>query len=113
MRRNAPSAFSADPGVSELQYAAMIPLKEDVEISIQKKIGATYINWQAVNRPFDYDRVEIRTASEEMVERFVVQRLNDTDTWRQAYVAKAPFKVSQTNRLSENAQRLLRRVSVR
>ncbi len=67
------------------------------------------INW--IKRPqlFDFEEVEIIKASDEDVERFVVQVGNDIDLTRRLRYCEMECKISVECRLSENTMRILRR----
>jgi hypothetical protein len=71
--------------------------------------GLLRLNWLQHRQCFDFDRVEIIQASDEDVERFVVQAGNDTDPWRSPRYAKLPCLVGPECRLSENTRRILER----
>jgi hypothetical protein len=89
------------------QVAAILDSQTDQAIS--ESIGLVRVNWLALKQPFDFDRVEIRRASDEDVERFVMQIGNDTDSFRRPRYKTLRCVVSGENRLSENSLRLLRR----
>ncbi|HOF88595.1 MAG TPA: hypothetical protein PLZ36_10895 [Armatimonadota bacterium] len=63
-------------------------------------------DWLARKAPFDFDRVEIRRASEMEVERFRMIAGNDTDPRRQKRYKETPVRVMCA--LPENARRILR-----
>ncbi len=63
-------------------------------------------DWLARKAHFDFDRVEIRRASELEVERFCILVGNDTDPRRRKRYKKMPVRV--TCALPENALRILR-----
>ena len=44
--------------------------------------GQLRVNWLSWRRPFDFDRVDVVEATDELVERFAVQAGNDTDPVR-------------------------------
>ncbi|MEM7349024.1 MAG: hypothetical protein AAF485_32750, partial [Chloroflexota bacterium] len=56
---------------------------------------------------FDFDRVEIGSADDEFVERFVVQLGNDTDPTRSNRYDTIPCLIKQEAQLSENTLRIL------
>jgi hypothetical protein len=68
-----------------------------------------YINWLTQRKLFDFDKVEIVEASDEDVERLVVQIGNDTDPIRLNSYKKMACQVSPTCRLSQNTMRILKR----
>ena len=74
-----------------------------------EKNGLIQINWLARRALFDFDAVEIRKATDEEVERFVMQIGNDTDPWRRPRYAGMACTVAAACRLSENTLRLLRK----
>lgn len=67
--------------------------------------GTTRINWLARRELFDFHVVEIVQASDEDVERFVVQAGNDTDPFRRPRYKSIPCVVRCN--LSENSVRIL------
>jgi hypothetical protein len=67
------------------------------------------VNWLSRRRLFDFDKVEIIQASDEEVERFVIQVGNDTDEVRKARYQEMRCLVSSGCSLSENTQRILQR----
>jgi len=74
-----------------------------------EKNGLIQINWLARRELFDFDAVEIRNATDEDVERFVVQIGNDTDEWRRKRYAELGCTVSPDCQLSPNIRRILAR----
>jgi hypothetical protein len=71
--------------------------------------GALTINWLNRRELFDFDRVAIIHASDEMVERFAVQVGNDTDPLRREDYPTMACTVSPTCLLTENTFKILRR----
>lgn len=67
------------------------------------------VNWLKRRTLFDFEAVEIIQATDEEVERFVVQVSNDTDPVRDIRNRQIPCTVSPTCRLSVNTLRILRR----
>lgn len=65
------------------------------------------VNWLERRELFDFDRVEIIQATDEDVERFVVQIGNDTDTVRSSRYAKMLCYVAPECQLSQNTVRIL------
>ena len=84
-------------------------LDNQIEQPISESIGLVRVNWLALKQPFDFDRVEIRRASNEDVERFVMQIGNDTDPVRRPRYKTLRCVASSQNKLSQNSLRLLRR----
>ena len=70
--------------------------------------GVLYVNWLQHRSLFDFDRVEIIQATDEEIERFVVQVGNDTDLVRQIRYPQMRCQVSPDCHLSENTLRVLR-----
>lgn len=76
----------------------------------QRNQGTTiWINWIRHPKLFDFEAVEIIRASDEEVERFVVQVGNDTDPTRRGRYKQMECKVSSGCGLSENTMRILQR----
>ena len=67
------------------------------------------VNWLAQQSLFDFDAVEIVQATDEEVERFVVQVGNDTDPIRQPHYADMACVISPDCNLSDNTWRILER----
>jgi hypothetical protein len=65
------------------------------------------VNWLSRRFLFDFDEVEIVRATDEDVERFVVQVGNDTDSGRRQRYRHMPCRVRPACRLSENTRRVL------
>jgi hypothetical protein len=63
------------------------------------------VNWLEYRTMFDFDRIEIVQATDEEVERFVVQAGNDTDELRQPFYRQ--MRCLLGCRLSENTLRIL------
>ena len=89
-----------------VSVAAILDSQTDQAIS--ESIGLVRVNWLALKQPFDFDRVEIRRASDEDVERFVMQIGNDTDPFRRPRYKTLRCLVSPQSQLSENSLRILR-----
>ncbi len=79
---------------------------DEPEIS-QLKDGPVRVNWLRRRELFDFDRVEIVDATDEDVERLVVQIGNDTDLVRASRYPEMVCTVASTCRLSDNSMRLL------
>jgi hypothetical protein len=71
--------------------------------------GLLCANWLTRRTLFDFDRVEIIQATDEDVERFVVQVGNDTDPLRQSRYSQMQCDIAPTCNLSENTLRILQR----
>jgi hypothetical protein len=67
------------------------------------------VNWLQYRQLFDFDEIQIIQASDEEVERFVVQVGNDTDSVRKARYQHMHCIISSKCNLSENTMRILRR----
>ena len=70
--------------------------------------GTWRVNWLARRALFDFDEVEIVQATDEDVERFVVQVGNDTDEFRRSRYKEISCKIAPDCRLSENTLRILK-----
>lgn len=69
--------------------------------------GRLRLNWLQRRTLFDFDHVEIKQASDEEVERFVVQVGNDTDPIREPRYKQLKCSVTPDCRLSDNTLRIL------
>lgn len=69
--------------------------------------GQLRLNWLRRRTPFDFDHVEIKQASDEEVEHFVVQVGNDTDPSREPRYKQLKCSITPHCRLSENTLRIL------
>ena len=69
--------------------------------------GALQVNWLARRALFDFDEVRLVQASDEEVERFVIQVGNDPDPIRRSRSRQIPWFISTECRLSENTLRIL------
>jgi RNase P subunit RPR2 len=65
------------------------------------------VNWLTRHFLFDFDEVEIIRATDEEVERFVVQVGNDTDPARKGRYRHMPCRIGPECHLSENTIRVL------
>jgi hypothetical protein len=90
----------------EGQVVAVLDQEMATEIEIA---GTIRINWLARRNLFDFKVVEIIRATDEDVERFVVQLGNDTDAARAGWYRQLPCFVYPGCVLSENSLKLLRR----
>jgi len=84
-------------------------LDQTAPVGPVEKDGLIQVNWLARRALFDFDAVEIRNATDEAVERFVMQIGNDTDEWRRKRYAEIGCTVSPDCRLSPNSRRMLAR----
>jgi hypothetical protein len=75
----------------------------------QHQDGLLRVNWLICRKLFDFDRVEVIQATDEDVERFVVQVGNDTDVLRQTRYPQIQCLIGPACRLSENSLRILER----
>jgi hypothetical protein len=71
--------------------------------------GTLRVNWLKRRAVFDFDRVEIVAATDEEVERFLIQVGNDTDEWRVPRYKRMTCTVAPQCTLTENTLRILRR----
>ncbi|MEM7346188.1 MAG: hypothetical protein AAF485_18260 [Chloroflexota bacterium] len=67
------------------------------------------VNWLIRRELFDFDRVEIRHATDEAVERFAVQIGNDTDPVRRPLYQQMVCEIKAPGQLSDNTVRILER----
>jgi len=70
------------------------------------------INWFKHKNPFDFDVVEIKQASDEDVERFVVQIKNDTDPGRKEHYKTTTYIIALDCQLNHNTHRILERTFI-
>jgi hypothetical protein len=68
------------------------------------------VNWLIGRNLFDFDKIEIRQATDEEVERFAVQVGNDTDPIRQPRYKHMHCRVSSEYHLAENTMRILQQI---
>jgi hypothetical protein len=68
------------------------------------------VNWFAHGALFDFDEVEIVTATDEEVERFAVKVGNDTDPFRQSHYKGMRCRVAENCNLSKNSIRVLQQM---
>lgn len=66
------------------------------------------VNWLNYRKLFDFDRVEIVSASDEDVQRLCVQVGNDTDEFRRKKYKQVTVTVSPACRIEENTLRILK-----
>jgi hypothetical protein len=87
------------------QLVAM--LDGDIGLKTYKRNGNLHVNWLEHRQMFDFDKIEIRHATDEDVERFAVQVGNDTDPVRKPRYKKMRCVVSPECELSKNTMRIL------
>lgn len=68
------------------------------------------VNWSVRRRLFDFDHVEIISATDEEIERFAVQVGNSTDPVQKSTYRKMTCIVAPTCDLSKGSQRILNRL---
>jgi len=80
----------------------------DRRMSVPVLPGRTlYVNWHARRAVFDFDRVEIRDADDDDVERFCIQIREDTDEVRRRHYRSVRCAVWLNCEFSENTWRIL------
>ena len=80
----------------------------DTSMGETSQIGNTLrVNWLTHSTLFDFDSVEIIRATDEMVERFMVQLGNDTDPERAPSYKQMDCIIASDCHLSENTLRIL------
>lgn len=82
-------------------------LDNQTQAEISQKRKATYVNWLPRRTLFDFNHVEIIQATDEEVERFVVQVGNDTDPYRKNHYQTLPYFIDPHCHLSPNSLRVL------
>lgn len=80
----------------------------DAEFVIRKQ--SLYVNWLWLNRLFDFDGVEIVQATEEEVERFIIQVRNDTDPGKQKQYKSMTCRIINRTALTQETINLLENV---
>ncbi len=93
--------------IYELVTAIFYQQKEHLQEQQNQQLS---INWLRYRALFDFDRIFIKQASDEDIERFVVQVGNDTDPARCNSYNTIPYSVSPVCHLSQNTHRLLARM---
>ena len=68
------------------------------------------VNWFAHGDLFDFDQVEIISATDEEVERFAVKVGNDTDPFRQPHYKNMPCRIAENCNLSKNSIKVLQKM---
>jgi hypothetical protein len=71
--------------------------------------GRVELNWLKVQRQFDFGAINIRQATDEQIERLVMQIGNDTDLFRRARYKQISCTLNSDCKLSVNSMRLLER----
>jgi hypothetical protein len=84
-------------------------LDDKMTTELSKEDGVLRVNWSVRRALFDFEGVEIIQATDEDVERFVVQVSNDTDELRPPRYRQMGCNVFPGCELSENTMRILRR----
>lgn len=84
-------------------------LNNETDVEQRRENRALWVNWLVRRQIFDFTAVRIEKATDEEVERFVVQIGNNTDPERQGRYAQMACHVSADCELSENSQKLLQR----
>jgi hypothetical protein len=74
-----------------------------------EQTGQIRVNWLQYRQRFDFNRVEIIQASDEEIERFVVQAGNETDPRRRPRYKRMQCVIGPACRLSEKTRRILER----
>lgn len=87
---------------------AVAVLDKDWEEERASQEGVVRVNWLKRQALFDFDRVEIRRATDYEVERFAIAVGNDTDPQRSSRYHWMPCRVARACALSENTLRILR-----
>jgi len=85
----------------------VVVLDDTLRMAHWQQGQSTYINWAGHPMPFDFDRVEIISASDEEIERFAVRIGNDLDEFRRPRYSQMACTVSATCRLSTNSSGVL------
>ena len=67
-------------------------------------------DWQKHGQIFDFDSVEITDATDEQIERFLIQVGNDMDNSRRRRYRKMPCVVTDKLMLSDNTLRNLQNI---
>lgn len=68
------------------------------------------VNWLICRRIFDFDEIEIEQATDQEVERFLVQVGNDSDSFQKSRYKDVQYKISVQCELSDNTNRILKRM---
>jgi hypothetical protein len=96
--------------LSRDQYWLVVVLDNRLAAKRLQDGSTLRINWLTYHKLFDFDKVEIVQATDEEVERFVVQIGNSSDPGRQAYYKQIRCVVASASSLSENSFRVLQHV---
>ena len=94
---------------SFLEGQSVAVLDQQMSSSQIRQNGQIRINWLDKRTLFDFAAIEIVQASDEEVERLVVQVGNDTDAWRQRHIDQVQCFISPQANLSQNTLRLIRK----
>ncbi|MEM7348920.1 MAG: hypothetical protein AAF485_32220, partial [Chloroflexota bacterium] len=84
-------------------------LDNETGIEQSRENRVLWVNWFVRRQIFDFSAVRIEQATDEEVERFVVQIGNDTDPKRRSRYAQINCQVSAECHLSQNSKHLLQR----
>lgn len=84
-------------------------LDSEMKVETVKTDDTIQVNWLVRQRMFDFDQVQIVNATDEQIERFVVQTGNDTDRWRLKQYKTLTCTVSADCSISENTHRILQK----
>ncbi len=95
--------------VTSDKYRLVAILDRDLAAEQVNHNDTIRINWIKYRKLFDFEEVEIVSATDEDVERFAVQIGNDTDPVRSSQYQKMRCVLSAKCGLSENTLRILRR----
>lgn len=93
-----------------LKYSASVVAilnSDNHDETYRKHDGALWVNWLVWRKLFDFDLVRIIQATDEEIERFVMQVGNDTDPYRESRYKTMHCLIRPECRLSENSQRIL------
>ena len=91
----------------DVSKVVMVLDQESTEAVVTEK-DTLRINWFRQKTSIDFDAVEIINATDEMVERFVIQMRNTTEGAKQAEYKNSVCSISSTCRLSQNTMRILK-----
>ena len=85
-------------------------LNRDLTTDIEQVEGELRVNWLKHQHLLDFDEIEIVQATDEDVERFVVQVGNNSDADQKSRYANVTVTISPSCELSGNTQRILKRM---
>jgi hypothetical protein len=84
-------------------------LDTQMEADVVERDGWVEVNWLRLQTLFDFGKVDIRQASDEQVERLMMQIGNDTDPFRRPRYPRLNCTVGPNCSLSMNSLKLLER----